>query len=74
MKLPEINETRIQQIILQARDLHERGAMDRETWIRLNSEFAEASHGRLGMPGILGQSGKSEWFAELRSKSSQKVA
>lgn len=74
MKLAEIDEVRIQEILLQARELHHCGAMDRDTWLRLNREFVDASHGRLGMPGVLAQSGKSEWFAELSKALKQPAA
>jgi hypothetical protein len=73
MTLPEIDGTEIQRIIVEARSRYESGTMDRETWLRLNREFVGAARGQLGMPGILGKSGKPEWFEELQS-SPQKVA
>ena len=75
MKLPEIDWTRIQAILDQAAELKKCDAMDRESWLRLNREFAETSHGILGMPSVLGRSAKtSEWFEALRSQPSERVA
>lgn len=70
MKLPEIDWTRIQAVIDQAAELEKRGALDRETWLRLNREFADVSHGILSMPAVLGRSAQSsKWFDALREPS-----
>jgi hypothetical protein len=75
MNLPEIDWTRIQVIIDQTSQLERSGAMDRETWLRLNHEFADISRGILPMPGVLGRAAKSsEWFDALRNESSKRVA
>ena len=75
MTLPEIDWTRIQAIVDQAAELETRDAMDRETWLRLSREFADASHGSLSMPAVLGRSAKSgEWFEALRNEPSERVA
>jgi hypothetical protein len=75
MKLPEIDWTRIQGIVDQAAELEARDGMDRETWLRLNREFAEVSHGILSMPAVLGRSAKSsEWFEALHNEPSERVA
>lgn len=67
MELPEIDAERLHAILDRAEDLHERGLMDRATWLQLNREFGEVTHGRLEMPGVLGRSGKHEWFEALES-------
>ncbi|MGA9625318.1 MAG: hypothetical protein WBL65_08495 [Bryobacteraceae bacterium] len=75
MTLPKINWTRIQAIVDHAAELEARDAMDRESWLRLNREFAEVSHGSLSMPAVLGRSAKnSEWFEALHSQASERVA
>ena len=75
MTLPEINWNQIQSIVDQAAELEERGAMDREIWLRLSREFANVSHGILSMPAVLGRSAKSsEWFEALHAEPSERVA
>jgi hypothetical protein len=74
MKLPEPNGGRIRAIIERARDLYNRGQMDRATWLQLNAEFVEASHGQLEMPGALIDSGKTEWFEALKTAPSERAA
>jgi hypothetical protein len=75
MKLPEIDWVRIQSIMDEAGELENRGGMDRETWLRLSRDFADASHGILGLPGVLGRSAQSsEWFEALHSEPSERVA
>jgi hypothetical protein len=74
MKLPEPDWDKIQAIIVRARDLQNRGLMDRPAWLELNKEFAAASHGQLEMPSALIDSGKSEWFADLHTALSERVA
>ena len=66
MKLPEIDWEKIASIGARATELRQSGRMDREAWMGLVNEFGAASHGRLEMPGILCQTGRSEWLAELR--------
>jgi hypothetical protein len=66
MKLLEIDWRKIAAISARATELHRSGQMDRKTWFGLVDEFGIASHGRLEMPAILSQSGRSEWLNELR--------
>lgn len=74
MTLPEINWDHISSIIARAEEAYQSGKMDRQTWLALVKEFDIASQGRLGMPGILGRSGETEWFEELHKAPSQRVA
>jgi hypothetical protein len=74
MKLPEIDWDRIDSILARAEEAVQSGKMDRETWLALAGEFSDVSHGSLGMPGILGRSGETEWFEELHKEPSQRVA
>jgi hypothetical protein len=74
MKLPEPDGERIRAIITRARELHSRGQMERATWLQLNREFVEASHGQLEMPSALIDSGKSEWFEALKTAPSERAA
>ena len=66
MTLPEIDWKKIATIGARATELRQSGRMDGEAWMGLVNEFGTASQGRLEMPGILCQTGRSEWFAELR--------
>jgi len=74
MRLPEPDWDKIQAIIVQARELHSRGLMDRTTWLRLNREFLAASHRQLEMPSALADSAESEWFNDLATEPSERVA
>ena len=75
MELPEIDAERLHAILDRAEDLHNRGLMDRATWLELNREFGEVTHGRLEQPYILSISGKHEWFQALESgDDSERVA
>ncbi len=74
MELPEIDGERLHAILERAEYLHEHGLMDRDTWVQLNRDFAEACHHRLEQPHILSISGKHEWLEALESGASERVA
>ena len=74
MRLPEPDWDKIHAIIVQASELHSKGLMDRITWLRLNREFLAASHRQLEMPAALAESAESEWFKDLTTAPSRRVA
>ena len=72
MSLPEPDGERIVAVIARARPPRG-GSMDRATWLELNREFLEASHGQLEMPFALSKCAKSEWFDDLKAGLPERV-